>query len=179
MKRSLVFGHIQKAALLAFLTLGALVIWAQAQEQKEKETSPKEATEPATEVSWLTDFAKAKETAEKEKKPILMNFSGSDWCGWCIRLDKEVFSQEAFKKYAKENLVLFVADFPRQIEQAEELKKRNGELAEEYGVQGFPTVIVAAANGDAKARTGYRAGGAESYVDHLKRIIKDTMSQEE
>ena len=62
---------------------------------------------------WETDFAKASAKAKAEGKHILIDFSGSDWCGWCIKLDKEVFSKKAFKSYAKENLILVLADFPR------------------------------------------------------------------
>ena len=66
---------------------------------------------------WQTDFEKAKQLAVKQGRPILVDFSGSDWCHWCIKLDKEVLSQKPFQEYAKQNLVLFLADFPRQAEQ--------------------------------------------------------------
>ncbi|MFC1498771.1 thioredoxin family protein, partial [Verrucomicrobiota bacterium] len=63
---------------------------------------------------WLTDFEQARKLAKEKKLPILADFAGSDWCGWCIKLDKEVFTKEEFKKYAKDNLVLFLADFPNK-----------------------------------------------------------------
>jgi thioredoxin-related protein len=85
---------------------------------------------------WETDFEKAKATAKAENKHILIDFSGSDWCGWCIKLDKEVFSQPAFKDYAKENLVLVLADFPRdKSNQSDALQKQNDKLSKEYGVR--------------------------------------------
>ncbi|MCA9777431.1 MAG: thioredoxin family protein, partial [Candidatus Eremiobacteraeota bacterium] len=62
---------------------------------------------------WLTDWEAAKAQAQRTNKPILINFTGSDWCGWCIRLKKEVFSQEEFKSWAGQKVVLFEADFPR------------------------------------------------------------------
>jgi peroxiredoxin len=121
--------------------------------------------------SWMTDFAQAKKEAAKRKVPILVNFSGSDWCGWCIRLDKEVFSQPEFKAYAKKNLVLFVADFPQRKPQAAAIKRQNRRLAERFGVQGFPTVLLVDASGKVLARTGYREGGAALYVKHLEELV--------
>jgi len=120
---------------------------------------------------WLTDFEQARKAAAKRGVPILADFSGSDWCGWCIKLDKEVLSQEEFKAFAKENLVLFVADFPQRKQQPEEVAAQNKELAARYGVRGFPTVLLIDAKGKEIARTGYRAGGAKAYVKHLAELI--------
>lgn len=121
---------------------------------------------------WLTDFEKAKKTAAEKKLPILVNFSGSDWCGWCKKLDKEVFSQDVFKKYAKDNLVLLLVDFPYFKEQAEKEKTQNKELALKFGVEGFPTVVLIDAEGKQLARTGYKPGGAEAYAEHIKELLK-------
>jgi len=134
----------------------------------------KEANEAKTDkaVEWLTNFEQAKTTAEKQKVRILADFSGSDWCGWCMKLDSEVFSTTEFREYAKDNLVLFLADFPSQKEQPEDLKNQNRALAETYGVSGFPTVLVLDAEGNVLGRTGYRRGGAGQYVEHLKELAK-------
>jgi thioredoxin-related protein len=121
---------------------------------------------------WGTDFEAAKAQAKKSGLPILADFSGSDWCGWCIRLDKEVFSQEAFKKFAEENMVLFLADFPSRKKQPEDVAAQNRKLAETYKVSGFPTVLILDAEGKELARTGYKRGGAEAYVEHLKEFLK-------
>jgi protein disulfide-isomerase len=120
---------------------------------------------------WLTDFEAAKKQAAETKRPILADFSGSDWCHWCIKLDKEVFAQQAFKDYAKDNLILFLADFPRK-KQSPELAKQNTELAKTYGVRGFPTLLLLDATGKERGRTGYRPGGAEPYVKHLKALVQ-------
>jgi thioredoxin-related protein len=120
---------------------------------------------------WLTDFEKAKAEAAARKVPIVADFSGSDWCGWCIKLNREVFSQPEFKAYAGRDAVLFEADFPRDKPQTEALKKQNRELAERYGVEGFPTVLLLDAEGKVLARTGYRPGGAAAYVEYLKTIL--------
>ncbi len=121
---------------------------------------------------WLTDFEKAKEEAAVRNVPILADFSGSDWCGWCIRLDKEVFSKSEFKAYAKENVVLFLADFPNSKPQSAEIKAQNKKLSNEYGISGFPTVLLLDAEGNVLGRTGYKAGGAVTYVEHIKSLLK-------
>ncbi len=129
--------------------------------------------DPATEEEsvWMTDFEAAQAKAKAENKPLLVDFTGSDWCGWCIRLDKEVFSQQAFKAYAVENFVLVEIDFPRGKEQSDELKAQNQALAQKYSIRGFPTILVLDAEGEVIERTGYRPGGAEKYVEHLQEIL--------
>ena len=119
---------------------------------------------------WLTDFDQAKKEAVKKNLPILVDFSGSDWCGWCIKLDKEVFSTKAFKDYAKDNFVLLLLDFPRRSSISDKLKKQNSELAKKYQVQGFPTVLILDKDGTVIARGGYMEGGSEAYIKYLKRI---------
>ncbi len=126
-----------------------------------------------TDVTWLTDFAAAKKLAAEKKLPILVNFSGSDWCEWCIRLDREVFEQQVFKTYAAGNLVLFMADFPRDKVLSPALQKQNEALAEQYGIEGrIPTILLLDAAGRVLATTGYEAGGPEKYVASLKAMLK-------
>jgi len=120
---------------------------------------------------WMTDFEAAKAKAKEENKPLLLDFTGSDWCGWCIKLDKEVFSQEAFKAYAADSLVLVELDFPNKKPISDELKAQNEALAEKYGIRGFPTIVILSSDGEEIDQTGYRRGGAEAYVEHLKEII--------
>lgn len=120
---------------------------------------------------WMTDFAAAKIIAAAEQKPLLLDFTGSDWCGWCIKLEKEVFSQKAFKEFAADNLVLVELDFPRGEEQSEDLKAQNKALAEKYGIRGFPTILVLSPEGELIEKTGYQRGGPEAYVEHIKEIL--------
>lgn len=123
---------------------------------------------------WDTDFEKAKEKAKAENKHLLIDFSGSDWCGWCIKLDKEVFSQKEFKDYAKDNLVLVMADFPRdKSKQSEDVQKQNQKLMDEFKVRGFPTVFILSPDGKTIAKTGYQDGGAAAYVEHIKKLIAE------
>ncbi len=124
-------------------------------------------------TNWETDFEKALATAKASGKHMLLDFSGSDWCGWCIRLEKEVFSQDAFKDFAKENLVCVLVDFPRAKEQTDKLKQQNLELARKYGIKGYPTIIILGPDGKPVGITGYLQGGPWEYVRHLKKIIED------
>lgn len=125
--------------------------------------------------NWVADFDKAVETAKKENKNLLVDFTGSDWCGWCIKLHDEVFKHEAFLTVAKKDFVLVALDFPK----SEELKakvpnpERNAELQTKYGVRGFPTILLMTADGEVFGRTGYKPGGPEKYVAHMAALRAD------
>ena len=121
---------------------------------------------------WLTDFKKAQGEAKAGNKLLLVDFTGSDWCGWCIRLDREVFSKPEFKEYASKNLVLLEIDFPRAIELPAELKAQNQELAEAFGIQGFPTVVVMDGDGKPVGVLGYTAGGPAAFIAELDKLRK-------
>ena len=125
----------------------------------------------STNLKWYTNLDQAMKAAQKENKTILVDFTGSDWCVWCKRLDKEVFSQGPFEKYADNNLVLVKIDFPEKIKQSESTIYYNRQLAQKFGVQGFPTIYLLNPKGQIIAQTGYQQGGAEAYVQHLKSLI--------
>jgi thioredoxin-related protein len=128
---------------------------------------------------WLTDMELATEKASKEGKHLLLDFSGSDWCGWCIRLDKEVFQKENWKEYAAEHLIQVLVDFPQdKSKQSKALQAQNEALAKQYKVKGFPTVIILSPEGRLVDRTGYQRGGATAYIKHIKSLIlNDTESE--
>ena len=96
----------------------------------------------AESVSWLTDLPKAQAQAKTEKKLVMLDFTGSDWCGWCIKLNNEVFSQPEFVEYAKKNVVCVEVDFPNKKKLSPEQKKANDALAAKYKIEGYPTIIV-------------------------------------
>jgi protein disulfide-isomerase len=120
---------------------------------------------------WMTDFEAAQEKAAAEQKPLLLDFTGSDWCVWCVKLEEEVFSQPAFLEYASDNLVLVELDFPKNKPQSDELKAQNRALAKKYEIQAFPTILVLSPEGELIKQTSYRPGGAEAYVRHVKGIL--------
>ena len=123
------------------------------------------------EVVWLTDFEAAKKLAKKENKSIFIDFSGSDWCGWCIKLDKEVFMKSEFIEYANKNLILVMADFPSKKIQTAEIKKQNKALKAKYDVRGFPTVIILDSNAKKVGQMGYQYGGPKKYVETIKATL--------
>lgn len=119
-------------------------------------------------LDWETNLETALQKAQKENKTVLVNFTGSDWCIWCQRLNNEVFTQKEFEEFAKENLILVKIDFPKNIEQSMETKMYNNQLAQRFGVEGFPTIFLLNKNGDVILQTGYQPGGPINYVNHLK-----------
>ena len=132
------------------------------------------------ELTWHTDMSKATDISIKENKPMFLFFTGSDWCGWCIRLQKEVFKTPEFIKWAKESVVLVELDFPRKNEQTDAVKMQNAQLQQQLQVKGYPTVwfVNATKTADAKINltalgsTGYVAGRLEKWLEGANQIIK-------
>jgi len=126
----------------------------------------------AEELKWTTDLPKAQAQAKQEHKLVMLDFTGSDWCGWCIMLDKEVFSKPEFKEYASKNLVLLELDFPRAKRMPPETAKQNEQLALKYGIQGFPTVVVFDSSGKPLGALGYQQGGPQAFIAQLEKLRK-------
>jgi thioredoxin-related protein len=151
---------MKKRILLVVFILGSFA--AQAQEQK-----------------WETDINKAISVSNKTKKPMLLFFTGSDWCGWCIRLQKEVLLTPEFAKWAKDNVVLVELDFPRRTPQSDAIKNQNNGMQQAFGIQGFPTIYFATAKiKEGKpsftgiGSTGYVAGGPTAWLSVADGILK-------
>jgi len=133
----------------------------------------------AQELVWNNNLKNSIEISNKTKKPLLLFFTGSDWCGWCIRLQTEVFKTPEFKKWANDNVVLVELDFPRRTVLAPEITEQNNQLQQFFAVQGYPTVwFVNASNSDGKVNidklgnTGYLAGGPKVWLDTANGILK-------
>jgi thiol:disulfide interchange protein len=125
--------------------------------------------------SWMTDWEAAKARSKAEGKPILINLTGTDWCGWCIKLEKEVFSQKEFKTFATENLILMEVDFPKKKELPPALKAQNAALEKEYLIGGYPTVLLLDPDGRILSEDiGELKGGPPAYIDKLKELIAKT-----
>jgi len=124
------------------------------------------------EVAWLTDFEVAQQQAKSGHKLLLIDFTGSDWCGWCIRLRREVFSKPEFQEYANKNLILVEVDFPRSKEQTSGLRMQNQMLAQQYHIQGFPTIVVLNGEGKQVGQLGYMQGGVAAFISELEKLPK-------
>jgi thioredoxin-related protein len=150
---------MKKLALVLFLTLSISTIQAQ-------------------DLTWHTDVNKASELAMKTKKPMMLFFTGSDWCGWCIKLQNEVFKTPEFIKWASENVTLVELDFPRRKQLTPELAQQNRNLEQMFGVRGYPTVwfvkpqlVDGKVNFDRLGSTGYVANGPQGWLPGAKQIL--------
>ena len=150
---------MKKIILIAFLLIGATSLQAQ-------------------ELVWETNLEKASQVAMKTKKPLLLFFTGSDWCGWCIRLQNEVLKTPEFAAWAKQNVVLVELDFPRRTPQLPEIQKQNMELQQIFEVRGYPTIWISnptkvdgKINLDKLGSTGYVAGGPSKWLEGANQIL--------
>jgi protein disulfide-isomerase len=132
----------------------------------------------AQELKWYTDVKEAITVSNKENKPMLMFFTGSDWCGWCIRLQNEVLKTPEFTKWASQNVILVELDYPTKTQQTAEIKAQNNELQQAFGIQGFPTIYFTSAESkDGKVnfkglgKTGYVAGGPSAWLAVAEGIV--------
>jgi protein disulfide-isomerase len=125
-----------------------------------------------TTLNWHTDLNKAVNISISENKPMMLFFTGSDWCGWCIRLKKEVFNYPEFEAWTKDNVVLVELDFPRRKTIDPKILNQNRELARIFGVSGYPTVwFVNPQKLDTNklnfiklGKLGYLAGGTNKWI---------------
>lgn len=137
----------------------------------------------ATKPGWLVNLDEAYKISKETGKPILANFTGSDWCGWCKRLDASVFQKDEFKQWADKNVVLLELDFPRRTQVPNEIKQQNQALQQSFGVRGYPTIWVFNLDKNSESgqyeiealgKTGYTAtvgdftGGVDQMIDKKK-----------
>jgi len=165
---------------LRLLLVAAAILLVSCSKKQTTETKTTEAktekkpenTVAAAKSGWLTSYDQAQKEAQSKNRLLLMDFTGSDWCGWCIMLDKEVFSKPEFKEYANKNLVLLELDFPRTKKMPPETTAQNERLLMKYGIQGFPTVVVFDSSGKPLGALGYQAGGPQAFIAELERLRK-------
>ncbi len=132
----------------------------------------KPASRPAAaKGTWLQSYGDAVKQAQSSGKPILADFTGSDWCGWCKRLKAEVFDTKEFKDWAADKVVLLELDYPRTKQQNAATKKQNSELKEKYSIKGYPTVLFLKSDGTLIGTTGYLKGGAKVWLPNADGIL--------
>ncbi|ATC64477.1 hypothetical protein CMV30_11225 [Nibricoccus aquaticus] len=145
-------------ALLLFITAPSAIIRAES------------TGNPATSPAWITGPDTAFQRATELRRPLFINFTGSDWCIWCHRVRDEIFVQKHFLDYATANLVLLEVDSPRQTKLPPDLEKQHAALKEKYSVTSYPTLLLLDADGKELGRLGYMQGGAKTFVRELKRL---------
>jgi len=123
----------------------------------------------AADTQWLTNYEQALKQAKAEHKRVLMDFTGSDWCAWCQKLDREVFELREFKDYASKNFVLLMVDFPQHREQPASEKAQNEKLADKFQIEGYPTIVVLNSNGSKAGEVGYVEGGPKQFLAELEK----------
>jgi len=121
---------------------------------------------------WNEDFAASSETAKKDGKLLLIAFSGSDWCGWCVKMEREIYSDRKFITEAKKKFVLVMIDSPQNQDILSKLaKKQNPELVKKFGIRGYPSTIIARPDGEVVKRFGgYQRGGIEAFLKSLNEV---------
>jgi thiol-disulfide isomerase/thioredoxin len=125
----------------------------------------------ASDLNWGTDFNQALAQARADDKTVLLHFTGSDWCPWCIKFDHEVLETDQFATYAQNKLELVLVDFPRTKPQDDALKQANRALADRYHVTGYPTfVLVNYAGNELGRQVGYAGGGPSAFIAELERF---------
>lgn len=124
-------------------------------------------------AEWTTDYEKALAEAKKSNKLVLADFTGSDWCGWCKLLKKEVFDTDEFKAWADKNVVLLELDFPRTIKLPADLKAQNDKLNTKFGIRGYPTILFMDADGNEVGRNGYFDGGPADWIKDAELSMLD------
>ena len=137
------------------------------------------ADEPAIALSeaelgaWTQDYAAATNAAATDGKPVFLDFTGSDWCGWCLRMERQVFSTQEWKDWAATNIYLVTLDFPRDKSKVpEDFQKRNRELSKQYGVRGYPTYIVLDSKGEKLGQLGAsRDATPAKFIRQLCRVL--------
>lgn len=120
---------------------------------------------------WHTNFVVAHSQARAEGKLMLVHFSGSDWCGWCMKLQKEVFQKSEFQDYARSNLVLLVVDFPKRKALPQAVQDANQALAAKYQVEGFPTLLVLDSDASKLGVMAFGDGGPKSFIKELEKVV--------
>src|SRR5436305_7533142 len=121
-------------------------------------------------AEWTTDSDAAVAAAKVQDRAVFLFITGSDWCGWCMKLDREVLSTPAFAGFAEQNLILVKLDFPHHKALPAGEKARNEALSQQYHVEGFPTIVVLDRNGQIAGQLGYMQGGPSAFISEMSKF---------
>lgn len=134
----------------------------------------------AAKVQWLTSYEEATNQAKTSNRPIVLFFTGSDWCGWCNKLEEEVFDSQDFANLAADKFVFVKLDYPLYKQQDAKLNAQNKELQKKYAIRSYPTLVVLDPQDQQQIGvTGYRPGGGRQYAGHLQKLVSDFTAYKE
>ena len=121
----------------------------------------------AADLKWMTDFQKATTLSKETNKPIVILFTGSDWCIWCTKVEKEIFNTPDFQAATMNKFIFVKADFPLNTDLPIDLILQNEKLKNQYGVKGFPAIVVISPSGELLGNLGYKEGGGTKFAETL------------
>lgn len=132
-----------------------------------------EVSSTQSKINWMTSYEEAVNLSNSSSKPILLFFTGSDYCSWCHKLEAEVFNTQEFINSAGDKFIFVELDFPASGKVPQAIASQNQQLKKKYGVRGFPTIILVDSKGQKIGETGYKAGGGKQYAEHLFKMVND------
>lgn len=124
-------------------------------------------------LNWRTNYEEALNESKQSSKPIVLFFTGSDWCGWCNKLESEVFDTQAFQDLAGDKFIFVKLDYPMYAPQDPRLASQNKQLQKKYNIRSYPTLVVLDRNQQQIGLTGYKAGGGRAYAAHVLEMVKN------
>lgn len=125
-------------------------------------------------IQWLTSYEEAVNQAQASSKPIVLFFTGSDWCGWCHKLEQESLDTKEFAQLAGDKFIFVKLDFPVNTTLPPQIASQNKQLQKKYSVRGFPTLVILDVQQNQIGTAGYRPGGGRAYADYLSKIVSDS-----
>lgn len=126
----------------------------------------------STNINWSTDYGQAVQMAQQSRKPILLFFTGSDWCGWCKKMEQEIFASPEFAQAMGNSFIFVKIDFPMNTKLPPALAEQNNKLKQKYGITGYPTVVILNSSENILGEGGYQAGGGRAYAGYLKQFLQ-------
>ena len=156
-------------AVILLALLSTTFLYAQNGQQPMKGQT--QMTHSSGKIMWMDNYEQAMQQASKEHMPVILYFTGSDWCGWCKKMDQEVFASPAFAEEVGHKFVFVKVDFPMNSKLPESMARQNAQLKQRYGVTGYPTVVIVDAQGGFIGETGYRSGGGKAYAQWLEQFL--------
>ncbi len=155
-----------------FLISLGLLCFTQVVSAQNANMMPQQMQQSQTKMQWYTNYREAVAMAKKQNKRLLLFFTGSDWCGWCKKMNQEILSSPDFIQAVGNDFVFVEVDFPMNKQLPADLAQQNATLKQKYGVTGYPTIVILDANENFVGESGYRPGGGKAYAEYIKQWVQ-------